>query len=163
MRSAVALRAPSLRGLSLRAALGAVLLLCAGLAAAPAAHAASCSYDNCKNVDPQSTDCRSDARNVDSFVYGGSDPGLAGALLELRYSPSCHAAWVRTTGGNCFQIWVPCVAGMQSDDGTLRLTTPSGDQHWTTMESFHRYVRGCFYHLDAQGEPSTRDGCTAWH
>lgn len=56
------------------------------LAATPQpAQAASCSYDTCFNQDPQSTDCSRDA-----YTAGGTY-----GQIEVRYSPTCHATWLR--------------------------------------------------------------------
>ncbi|NNN36876.1 DUF2690 domain-containing protein [Streptomyces sp. S3(2020)] len=66
----------------------AILLAGGGLLAATPAHAASaCSGSACDGKDP-SVYCQGDARTEESVRLGQ-------ALLELRYSPSCRAAWGR--------------------------------------------------------------------
>lgn len=55
------------------------------LAASPQpAHAASCYYSSCYNVDPQASGCSADAYTA----------GINGNV-EVRYSPSCSATWLR--------------------------------------------------------------------
>jgi len=48
------------------------------------AHAAECYYSSCYNVDPQSSGCSADAYTA----------GINGNV-EVRYSPTCHATWLR--------------------------------------------------------------------
>ena len=132
--------------------------LAVSLVAQEPANAAGCYRASCNAQDPQAKGCDADAYNLQSFWYQGSSPWLQGTLLELRYSPACDAAWVRTTGGDCFGIWRPCVSALQVQGGDEQWGGPSGGQRWTNMWSFRSYVRGCFksgtdYHLD---------GCTAW-
>ncbi|QOV40843.1 DUF2690 domain-containing protein [Streptomyces ferrugineus] len=73
------------------------LTLAAGsLALAPTATAAEqaptggCWNWGCEGKNPAAY-CGGDARTVDSLRLGGRN----GALLELRYSPSCEAIWAR--------------------------------------------------------------------
>ncbi|WP_441183092.1 DUF2690 domain-containing protein [Micromonospora sp. BQ11] len=126
---------------------------------APAqAQTPTCKPSYCNNLDPQATHCADDARNVESFWYRGSSPWLQNTLLELRYSPACDTAWVRTTGGDCFDVWRPCVSVLQVSGGPELQGGPSGGQKWTNMWSFRSYVRGCF----RSGADLHLDGCTAW-
>jgi hypothetical protein len=163
MRPSVTLRAlASAPGLMTRIVLCMMLAMCAGVTVAPMARAASCYRSSCNGVEPQAAGCASGARNLTSFVYGGSNQWLSGALLELRYSPACDAAWVRTTGGSCLGVWRPCSAGMQVSGGDEQGVNPGGRQNWSLMWSFRQYVRGCFFGLDANGN-EYRDGCTAWN
>ncbi|MDH2426082.1 DUF2690 domain-containing protein [Sphaerisporangium sp. TRM90804] len=55
--------------------------------------AAACSGSACDGKNP-STYCGGDARTVQSLRLGGQ------ALLELRYSPSCRAAWARISNAS---------------------------------------------------------------
>lgn len=67
----------------------AILMAGAGLLAGTPAHAAAnaCSGSACDGKDP-ATYCQGDARTEESVRLGQ-------ALLELRYSPGCRAAWAR--------------------------------------------------------------------
>lgn len=123
-----------------------------------AALAAGCYRNTCNGQDPQVMGCESGAYNLEAFWYRGPSPWLQNTLLELRYSPACDAAWVRTTGGDCFGIWRPCVSALQVSGGQEQWGGPSGGQNWTKMWSFRYYVRGCF----RSGEDLHLDGCTAW-
>ncbi|MCX4821605.1 hypothetical protein OG883_17250 [Streptomyces sp. NBC_01142] len=57
----------------------------------PSAYAASCYGGSCSNKGPQGTGCESGSYNLQSF-------GLKGGFYQLRWSPACHAGWVRTSG-----------------------------------------------------------------
>ncbi|MFI9211321.1 DUF2690 domain-containing protein [Streptomyces sp. NPDC053253] len=59
------------------------------LLASPASAATSCYGSGCTGLDPATTVCQSDARTVRTADWG----------VELRYSPSCRAAWARKTSG----------------------------------------------------------------
>ncbi|WP_328298363.1 YjfA family protein [Streptomyces sp. NBC_00435] len=62
-------------------------LVAGGLMSAPAASAAtSCLGATCNGVNPANTTCQNDARTVRTGPFRG---------VELRYSPSCRAAWGR--------------------------------------------------------------------
>jgi hypothetical protein len=62
------------------------------LAASPQpAHAASCYYSSCYNVDPQTSGCAADAYTN----------GMSGSV-EVRYSPSCRATWLRDSRSGGF-------------------------------------------------------------
>ncbi|MEU7588886.1 DUF2690 domain-containing protein [Micromonospora sp. NPDC049230] len=122
------------------------------------AYAAGCQPGQCNDKDPQVTGCADDARNLESFRYQGSSPWLQNTLLELRYSPTCDTAWVRTTGGDCFDVWRPCVAVLQVSGGPELQGGPTGGQKWTNMWSFRYTLRGCF----RSGNDLHLDGCTRW-
>lgn len=69
--------------------LGTGALLAGGLVVAPPASAApTCLGSSCNGRNPAGTTCANDARTVAE----GSGPITA---MELRYSPSCRAAWGR--------------------------------------------------------------------
>ncbi|MFE5716686.1 DUF2690 domain-containing protein [Streptomyces sp. NPDC056501] len=61
-------------------------------AASPASAATSCYASTCQGKDPATTVCQSDARTVRTAAWG----------VELRYSPTCRAAWARKTSGASF-------------------------------------------------------------
>lgn len=117
-----------------------------------------CYRSSCNGQDPEEMECANDARSLESFWYEGSSPWLQSTLLELRYSSACDAAWVRTTGGDCFDVWRPCVSALQVSGGEEQMGGPDGGQNWTRMWSFRYYVRGCF----RSGVDLQLDGCTAW-
>ncbi|WP_329275938.1 DUF2690 domain-containing protein [Streptomyces sp. NBC_00691] len=60
------------------------------LSAGPASAATSCYAQSCQGLDPATTVCQNDARTVlwDGWLN-----------VELRYSPSCRAAWARLGSG----------------------------------------------------------------
>ncbi|MFC9706500.1 DUF2690 domain-containing protein [Streptomyces sp. NPDC056943] len=60
--------------------------------ASPAAAATSCYGSGCTGLDPSTTVCQNDARTVRTADWG----------VELRYSPTCRAAWARKTSGASF-------------------------------------------------------------
>lgn len=71
------------------------------VAVAPAQAAPTCWGATCNGRSPVGTTCANDARTLDSFnvVLGeGASYGDASWKVELRYSPSCAAAWTRATG-----------------------------------------------------------------
>lgn len=93
------------------AAVATAVLSAGTVVAAPMASASpACSGNGCNNGDPEVYGCAGDAETVDT---GNGHPGT----LELRYSPSCHAAWVRLSNApvgevmtirnsiNQFQTW----------------------------------------------------------
>jgi uncharacterized protein DUF2690 len=127
-------------------------------APAPANAAATCYRSTCNGQDPQAQGCATGAYNLASFYYQGASPWLQGTLLELRYSAACDAAWVRTTGGDCFGIWRPCISVLQVQGGSEQWGGPAPGQRWTNMWSFRNNVRGCF----ESGDDYHLDGCTAW-
>ncbi|MGW2951767.1 DUF2690 domain-containing protein [Streptomyces eurythermus] len=96
--------------------LGTGALPAGGLVTAPSASAAtSCHGSSCNGLDPASTTCADDARTVAE----GSGPITA---MELRYSPSCRAAWGR------FVISAPSGSKIQvrNDQGKQYTTYGSG-------------------------------------
>jgi hypothetical protein len=83
--------------------------------------AAACSGSACDGRNPQ-TYCGSDARTVDSLTLGQ-------ALLELRYSPSCRAAWARISnaGWDPRGQFTPFARIIRNSDGrTYSCSPPSG-------------------------------------
>lgn len=57
--------------------------------------AASCRGRSCTGKNPQTTGCEKDARTIDRVRPGGGGP-----RVELRYSPTCRAAWARIQKAN---------------------------------------------------------------
>ncbi|MBL7254205.1 DUF2690 domain-containing protein [Paractinoplanes lichenicola] len=133
-------------------------------AAAPASAATECRGSACNGIDPAETPCGADAGNIDSFHYSGTNEWLQGALMELRRSSACDAAWARVTGGDCMPPWRDCGFVLEVSGDSAQLgSNPRAGQHWTPMWSFRSYVRGCFvtYEMNPDAE-YTRDQCTAW-
>lgn len=56
-------------------------------AAAPASAATSCYASSCNGLDPGKTTCANDAKTIATGNGSGN--------IQLRYSPSCRAAWAR--------------------------------------------------------------------
>ncbi|MFB6395908.1 hypothetical protein [Polymorphospora lycopeni] len=146
----------------LLAAILAGLLMSIGIAVP--AQAALCHQSSCNGQDPGAKQCNdTSSGNLASFYYNGSDPYLAGVLLELRRSRNCDAAWARTTGLDCLPMWRPCGFVLQVQGGTEQLGGgPGGGQKWTNMWSFRQYVRACFIIWTTDDSYRT-DGCTGWH
>jgi len=71
-------------------ALAAAVVLPAVPASAEPVPVGGCFSSGCTGKDPEKY-CQGDASTVDSFR-------LAGAIVELRYSPSCEAVWARLSG-----------------------------------------------------------------
>ncbi|MFD7454292.1 DUF2690 domain-containing protein [Kitasatospora sp. NPDC059827] len=98
------------------ATIGATLALAmsgAVLAAAPASAATSCYASSCNGLDPASTTCANDAITVSTNT-----------TLELRYSPSCRAAW-----GRIKQYTIP--------GETVKVTNSIGQSYSTTTATGH--------------------------
>ncbi|MBD0711032.1 hypothetical protein BU197_22455 [Streptomyces sp. CBMA291] len=68
------------------------------IATAPASAAVSCSGSTCDGLDPATSVCQNDARTIQTADWG----------VELRYSPTCRAAWARKTSGGSLDttIWI---------------------------------------------------------
>ncbi|MFJ8434011.1 DUF2690 domain-containing protein [Kitasatospora sp. NPDC094019] len=95
---------------SLRTSLSAVstlALAASGLlfASGSASAATSCYASSCTGLDPASTICQNDARTV---AYTAPDGDA-----ELRYSPTCRAAWARAIGGGR----VPAIIQVENNQG----------------------------------------------
>ncbi|MDJ0342670.1 DUF2690 domain-containing protein [Streptomyces sp. H10-C2] len=90
---------------------GAVMTLAAsGLmvgVASPASAATSCYASNCTGLDPAATICANDATTVDIGFTG----------IELRYSPTCRAAWARRVGG------------VRGDSTTIKIANTNGQSY----------------------------------
>jgi hypothetical protein len=65
---------------------------------ADASLAAPCSYNGCSAKDPKTTGCATRATTLKEYTF--NDRG-GDYRVELRYSPACHAVWVRMTSVSC--------------------------------------------------------------
>lgn len=155
-------------------ATGAVAVL-AGFMTAGVASAdngsASCHDQGCNGQMPEQAGCAADAKPLDSFHADN------GTLIELRYSPSCDAAWARMSGagqgsGTC-NGW--------NDDDVIRIEgadwqgpgrdsydnclVNGADQAWTAMIGFGWNVKACYVLRPpwASDEAETGFGCTRLH
>ncbi|MFD8143923.1 DUF2690 domain-containing protein [Streptomyces sp. NPDC059708] len=121
------------------------------LASSPASAATSCYADGCQGRDPSSTTCQNDARTVATSDYPG---------VELRYSPTCRAAWARYSRG--IATWGMYVT-VQRQDGNGSYSTHyygNGASVWTPMVNDKDLKsRACGYADDGSGA----FGCTDWY
>jgi hypothetical protein len=141
-------------------------LVAIGVHPTPAA-AAACTYSACNGRDPQSTGCAVGARTIadfeseqDGFMY-----------VELRYSPTCHAAWARSTvaapgmmphawlvlygyhsssGGSAFISYWKKITNSSNDTGA------SGTVKWTYMQSYGDWVQACLKNIYEEGPCTAR-------
>jgi hypothetical protein len=101
----------------------AAALLCGTLAvaapAAQAAPAATCVGSQCNGREPNGTTCAGDAVTVRQV-------SSAGRSIQLRYSPSCRAAWGRIAGASVGD-WI----SVKNSSGTYyeRRVSSGSDQH----------------------------------
>jgi hypothetical protein len=122
----------------------------------PACHAASCI-----GLDPQTSGCSADAKPLETAPLYGD------LKVELRWSPTCYAAWVRISGGGfCASVWGPCGAVVQAsgedpfDEGISARAAPG----WSRMVSFTYWTRGCAVRFVQFPPPNyTTYVCTGWH
>lgn len=89
------------------------------------AHAASCDYDTCYNVDPEASGC-----SVGAWTAGG-----VYGQVEVRYSPTCHATWLRDARFDGFS-WAQ--SGHQTSytvymEPLYTLSIPTAQRTWTNM------------------------------
>ncbi|MFJ8569080.1 DUF2690 domain-containing protein [Streptomyces sp. NPDC093514] len=123
----------------LAASLSAGALLATGLLAAPPASAVaaapSCVGAACNGKNPANTTCQNDARTVAE----SSDPMGA---MELRYSPSCRAAWGR------FKINAPSGARIEIKNSQGKKYTTNG--------------RGTFYSVMINDKDVKAWACGIW-
>jgi len=118
------------------ATLIAALVVAAGalfVPGSPASAAAACNGSGCTGHDPQAYGCSGDARTLDEFTD-------LGARYELRYSPSCFAAWTRVTSPTFFNTEF---AQIRTDGNTVYGVQVTDGQHWTAMINFAHLVRTC--------------------
>ncbi|MEU5811082.1 DUF2690 domain-containing protein [Streptomyces sp. NPDC047718] len=101
---------------------GSVLALAASgllLGTSPASAATSCLGSTCNGLDPATTVCQNDARTVATSVLG----------TELRYSPTCRAAWARYPGGTSFVHDIK----VENTAGHSYSAHSNGNAVWTRM------------------------------
>ncbi|MFF2073874.1 DUF2690 domain-containing protein [Kitasatospora sp. NPDC058162] len=115
-----------MRSLTRKAATaGATLVLAmsgALLAAGPASAATSCYASSCTGKDPATTTCANDAITVSTD-----------GDLELRYSPSCRAAWARDRNADAGEsVSIKNHPGQDNDYSTF---TASGGAIWSAMDN----------------------------
>lgn len=75
------------RRLAVIGAVSALVFSGAVFAASPASAASSCYASSCTGMNPANTTCQYDAETVQTGAGDGN--------IQLRYSPSCRAAWAR--------------------------------------------------------------------
>lgn len=113
--------------------------------AAPANHhaaLAACDGSSCYGLDPQAAGCAGDGETVASITQYG-------VLLELRYSPSCHANWARITPAPAnWHFWVENTYGDRQD---YTLPSTNYSTAWTYMVNGYPAAQAC-----------QETGCTAW-
>ncbi|MDV9193477.1 DUF2690 domain-containing protein [Streptomyces sp. SR27] len=113
------------------------------LASSPASAATSCYGSDCTGKDPSTTVCQNDARTVATTGLG----------VELRYSPTCRAAWARTGADTAMTIWV------ESNTGLSQSAYHSGnDTVWTAMIDDKGIIaRSCGYVMGFGQQ------CSSWY
>jgi hypothetical protein len=112
------------------------------VAPTPAA-AAGCSSSGCNGLDPQAAGCSSDAYTLDTIW-----PDRGGIKLELRYSPSCYAAWARYYNAYDGNYGRAEIHGCGSNFCYVNRKTIAGyhdETGWTTMLSFTYSVKACYW------------------
>ncbi|MFC9811910.1 DUF2690 domain-containing protein [Streptomyces virginiae] len=128
---------------------GSALVLAASglfMASTPASAATSCLGSTCTGKDPATTTCQNDAKTVTTSILG----------TELRYSPSCRAAWARYPGGTDWAHTIK-VENSQGNAYSTRFNGGGGGAVWTRMVNDKDIVsRAC----------ATDDGgyaCSSWY
>ncbi|MFF7437554.1 DUF2690 domain-containing protein [Streptomyces sp. NPDC008122] len=113
------------------------------LASSPASAATSCYGPSCTGLDPSTSICQNDARTVATSSWG----------TELRYSPTCRAAWARQSGGTATTIWVESNTGLGEN-----AYAGGGGTVWTAMiDDKGIYDRACGHVIEGG------DSCTSWY
>lgn len=121
-RRSLSIRGDTLNG-RITIGLSAAALVLGSLAlTAPAVHAeaaATCSGASCNGREPNGTTCANDAITKRQISSGGR-------IIQLRYSPSCRAAWGRILSASVGD-WI----GVKNSAGTYyeRRVNSSTDQH----------------------------------
>jgi hypothetical protein len=118
-------------------ALTAVTLAATGMVAGAVAAAADttatgCYASGCYGKDPQAMGCGADA------VTGASVVMPDGALVELRWSYACQAAWARITGARADE-WL-FANGPASQVASTFVDAPGQTSGWTPMVMDRSYV-----------------------
>ncbi|WP_242426794.1 MULTISPECIES: DUF2690 domain-containing protein [unclassified Streptomyces] len=130
---------------TLATAASALALAASGLllASSPASAATSCYGPDCTGKDPSTTVCQNDARTVGTTASG----------VELRYSPTCRAAWARKSGDTAMTIWVESNTGLSQ----AAYHTGSGTV-WTAMIDDKGIIaRSCGYVMGFGTQ------CSSWY
>ncbi|MER7667183.1 DUF2690 domain-containing protein [Kitasatospora sp. NPDC096128] len=139
---------PSLRTLASAAA---TLVLAASgtlVATGTASAATSCYAGSCTGLDPANTICQNDARTIDYTAPDGD--------AELRYSPTCRAAWARaTTAGR-----VPATIQIENNQGASYTVVNYGTGTvYTRMVNDKDIQARASFHYDN----NTQFGYTNWY
>lgn len=123
--------------------------------ASPASAAARCNNWECDGNDPQYEGCNGDARTLEEFTING-------VRTELRYSPSCYAAWTRYSHTG---YWIAMEVSVEAWSSGVKVRryydllsagqTVSG---WTDMVPFAWQVRSCLKQFSPVYE-----WCTGFH
>ncbi|MFB6958402.1 DUF2690 domain-containing protein [Streptomyces sp. NPDC056309] len=100
-------------------AVAGTLLAAPAATAAPTGAQGTCYGSSCTGKEPNGTTCASDAITAKQITSQGR-------TIQLRYSPSCRAAWGRILGASVGD-WI----GVQSSSGSYyeRRVTSGSDQH----------------------------------
>ncbi|MFF8839676.1 DUF2690 domain-containing protein [Streptomyces sp. NPDC015130] len=117
-------------------------------AASPASAATSCYASTCQGKDPALTVCQNDARTVATSGWG---------LLELRYSPTCRAAWARFKNDTPYALSIT----VQRNDGKGSYSAQyrgDGTPVWTAMVNDKDLLARACEHWD-----DGRSDCTDWY
>jgi hypothetical protein len=128
--------------------------------------AAGCRGPSCNGQYPNEMGCDADARTLESFRQ-------ANTFIELRYSPSCYAAWAR---GISYNTWRNCTGWTDQDvlwvegssGGVIRvrygrcLSNAPSYQFWTAMVGFNYWTRACLVNYAAHSSTPRYNGCTGW-
>ncbi len=115
----------------------------------PAAVAASrCTGEGCTGKDASAAGCASGAVTKASFSG-------ASVRVELRYSPSCHAAWAKATAAPAGQTLMVENARDQRSRITVR---PGQSTVWTPMVDGTVKARACLGQADSDVLT-----CTNWY
>lgn len=112
---------------------------------AQAAAAGSCYASGCEGKNP-ATHCQSDARTVDSLELGSG-------TLELRYSPSCRAAWARMSanGWDRYDALPPMAKVVRNQDGksyTCKFSSETQQSCHTSMVNDAGYTSYAYGEYD---------------
>lgn len=90
------------RGRQLLLVLALVCVAAATLTVVTAQPASALSYDG---TDPQATGCAASAYTARYTHLYALDGTTSGALVELRYSPTCRTAWARVSDGSPYKYY----------------------------------------------------------
>jgi Protein of unknown function (DUF2690) len=125
------------------------------LASAPAS-AASCYASSCTFQDPIAMGCAGDAITI----YKITGVGVTGkAVLELRYSPGCAAAWAKVYNDISFSNDVAWVTSTQGYTITQPVDTWNGAAYTDMVDDFGSIAsKACIGHSG-----SNSSTCTGWY